>query len=100
MKANPKFPCSFWTTGPGALLRGNAPAQVLAAYLLSCPHGNMLAPFYLIIPVIEFETGLGEWQIRHAFAALCDIGFARYNAEACMVRLTSGPMSGRGKVSR
>lgn len=100
MKVNPKFPRSFWTTGPGALLRGDVPAVTLAAYLLSCPHGNKREPFYLIFPTITFETGLSEAEIIHSFDALRGIGFATYDAEECMVRLTSGPMSGRGKVSR
>lgn len=48
----------FWTRGSGKRLRGDAPAQLVALYLMSAPSTSMIGIFHLAVPTLCHETGL------------------------------------------
>jgi hypothetical protein len=53
-KVNPQF----WIGSTGKRLRGNPEAQLVALYLMTCPHANMIGVFHCPILYISHETGL------------------------------------------
>ena len=67
----------FWTGSTGKELRKNPEALIVAMYLMTNPHANMLGLYYIPIIYIAHETGLGiegaskglEWGKRAGF---CD----------------------------
>lgn len=55
-KLSPKF----WISKSQKKIRDAGPeAMIVALYLLSSPHSNMLGFYYLPLPLIAYETGLG-----------------------------------------
>lgn len=55
----------FWIGGTGKTLRGNQEAQIVALYLMTSPHANMIGVFYCPLDTIAKETGLtseGAWK--------------------------------------
>lgn len=70
---------SFWTRGSGKRLRGNAHAQLVGLYLITCPSANMLGLFYLPLATLCHETGLTGEQARAALRACSDAAFAFYD---------------------
>ena len=75
----------FWTRGSGKLLRGNADAQVVAMYLVTCPNSNMVGIYYLPLVVLAYETGLSQDRVSAALTACASAGFAYYDPDAEMV---------------
>ena len=71
----------FWTGRTGRDIRkaGGANAQVLALYLCSNRHANMLGLYKVSLEDIAHETGLKPKAILAAFAVL-EAEFARYDA--------------------
>ena len=49
----------FWIGETGKLLRGDANAQLLALYLMTCPHSTMTGVFHCPILYMAHETGMG-----------------------------------------
>lgn len=76
---------TFWTTGPGRLLRGEPVSQIVALYLMTCPAANMVGIFYLPLPTIAHETAMTSQQVRDALASCARIGHAMYDEEAELV---------------
>lgn len=72
----------FWTGRTGREIRkcGGAHAQLLAAYLISNRHANMLGLYHLPLEDVCHETGLKRAAVRTALAAIERAGFARYDA--------------------
>jgi hypothetical protein len=81
----------FWTRGTGKAMRGQKDVQVLAAYLLSSPHANLLGLYYLPRPTACHETGLTPDEFDAAMVWLENPPddpsrpFARYDREAELV---------------
>lgn len=57
----------FWVRGTGKELRGDMEAQLVALYLMTSPHANMIGVFHLPVMYLAHETGL---SIDAASAAL------------------------------
>lgn len=73
------FP-EFWTGRTGRdIRRGGTIAQVLALYLLSCRHTNMLGLYRVSLEDMRHETGLKDKAVVAALQALEACDFARYD---------------------
>ncbi len=74
-----KVTSKFWIGTTGRELRGNMEAQIVAAYLITSPHSNMIGLYYLPAMFLAHETGLsieGAWKgLRRAIEA----GFCSYD---------------------
>lgn len=72
---------SFWTGRTGRDLRraGGKDAQILAAYLVSNRHANMLGLYRLSTEDIQHETGLRRREVEKALQVLEEVGFAKYD---------------------
>lgn len=69
----------FWRGETGKSLRSDPEEQVLALYLMTCPSSTMTGLYYLPIPTIAHETGLGVDGVSSAMQRLSDAGFAHYD---------------------
>ena len=50
---------SFWIGKTGKQLRKcGLESQIVAMYVLTCPHANMIGLYYLPIPYISYDTGI------------------------------------------
>lgn len=68
----------FWIGETGKQLRGNLEAQVLALYLMTSPHANMIGVFHCPILYMGHETGLGLEGASKGLASLIEAGFCTY----------------------
>lgn len=48
----------FWLGKTGKKLRGDAEAQLVALYLITSPHANMIGVFHCPMMYIAHETGM------------------------------------------
>lgn len=82
----------FWVQGTGEKLRNHRDARTLALYLMSNPHSDMCGIYYLPIPMMAFELGFSEQEVRDALAVLGrhDIDFARFDESEHLVYLPEG----------
>ena len=71
---------SFWTSGSGKTLRGDPDAQLVALYLMTCPHANMIGVFHCPILYIAHEIGLPIEGATKALQRLSEGGFCTYEA--------------------
>lgn len=69
----------FWTGGTGKALRGDMEAQVLALYLMTCPHANMIGVFHCPIIYMAHETGLTIEGASKALQRLIEAGFCTFD---------------------
>lgn len=69
----------FWIGETGKALRGNAEAQVLALYLMTCPHANMIGVFHCPVLYMAHETGLGMEGASKALQSLIEAGYCTYD---------------------
>lgn len=70
---------SFWTGETGRSLRGDPDAMVVAMYLITCPHANMLGLYYLPKLYIAHETGRGIEGASKGLARCIERGFCEYD---------------------
>jgi len=68
----------FWIGATGKELRGNPPAQVLALYLMTSPHANMIGVFHCPLIYMAHETGLGMEVASKALQCLIESKFCTY----------------------
>jgi hypothetical protein len=68
----------FWIGKTGKSLRGDMAAQVLAMYLMSCPHSNMIGVYHCPIIYMAHETGMTIEGASKALASLIEAGFCEY----------------------
>lgn len=81
-KVGPKF----WIGSTGKKLRAaGAEAQVVALYLMSSPHANMLGLYYIPQMFIAHETGLGLEGATKGLLSAIEAGFCEYDAASEMV---------------
>ncbi|MDQ3270762.1 MAG: DNA-binding protein [Pseudomonadota bacterium] len=71
----------FWIGQTGKALRGNAPAQLLALYLMTCPHSNMIGVFHCPVLYMAHETGLGMEGATKALHSLIEADFCVYEGD-------------------
>lgn len=58
MRDYAKIDSKFWMRGTGKALRGDLEAQLIALYLMSSPHANMIGVYYLPVALLAAETGI------------------------------------------
>lgn len=69
----------FWIGETGKQLRGHPEAQVLALYLMTGPHSNMIGVFHCPILYMAHETGLGFEGASKGLARLIEVGFCEFD---------------------
>lgn len=67
----------FWIGKTGKTLRGNVEAQLVALYLMTSPHANMIGVFYCPLDYIAKETGLSIEEASKGLASLIEGEFCR-----------------------
>ncbi|UAN55376.1 DNA-binding protein [Serratia sp. JSRIV004] len=76
----------FWLGKTGRELRkAGAEAQVVAFYLMSSPHANMLGLYYLPVLYMAHETGLGLEGALKGLKRAIEAGFCSYDEATEMV---------------
>jgi hypothetical protein len=80
-KVSPKF----WVGKTGKALRGDMPAQVLALYLMTSPHANMIGIYYCPVEYMAKETGLPIEGASKALQRLIDADFCTYEVDEELV---------------
>jgi hypothetical protein len=85
MREFAKISPQFWVGKTAKELRGHQEAQIVAMYLMSSPHANMIGLYYLPKMFISHETGLTLQGACKGLARCIDAGFCRYDEEAEMV---------------
>ncbi|EES3425318.1 DNA-binding protein [Escherichia coli] len=76
----------FWLGETGRELRkAGAEAQVVAFYLMTSPHANMLGLYYLPVLYLAHETGLGLEGASKGLKRAVEAGFCSYDHDAEMV---------------
>lgn len=78
----------FWLGETGKSLRGNPELQVLAMYLMTSPHANMIGVYDLPIMYLCRETGLSEEGALKGLESLSERGFCKYDEQSEMVFVT------------
>ena len=71
----------FWIGGTGKALRGNPSAQIVALYLMTSPHANMIGVFYCPLDTIAKETGITLEGASEALRSLIEADFCRFDPE-------------------
>lgn len=72
----------FWIGKTGKKLRGNMEAQLLALYLMTCPHANMIGVFHCPVMYMAHETGIPLEGASKALQCLIDEGFCMYDEDS------------------
>ena len=80
------FP-EFWTGPTGRELRihGGKEAQLLALYVATNRHANMLGLYHLLIDDVRHESGLSLRSIEKAYRSLAAASFAEFDAQSAFV---------------
>jgi hypothetical protein len=77
---------TFWTGETGKELRRRGSEGVIVAlYLVSSPHSNMLGLYYQPVLYMAHETGLGIEGASKGLRDCIEVGFCRYDAITEMV---------------
>ncbi|KAF1016205.1 MAG: hypothetical protein GAK31_01694 [Stenotrophomonas maltophilia] len=77
---------TFWTGATGkAIRRRGSEGVVVAMYLMSSPHSNMLGLFYQPMLYMAHETGLGLEGASKGFQVCIEEGFCHYDEASEMV---------------
>jgi len=72
---------AFWTGSTGkAITAAGKDARIVAAYLPTCEHANMLGLYRLPLLYAAEETGLKRREVTAALEQLKALGYARYDA--------------------
>ncbi|WP_098732973.1 hypothetical protein [Acinetobacter baumannii] len=75
----------FWTGSTGKKLRECPDSIVVAMYLMTCPHANMLGLYYMPLLYVAHETGLGLEGAKKGLKWACEAGFCSYDEVSEMV---------------
>lgn len=75
----------FWIGETGKKLRGQPEAQIVALYLMTCPHANMIGVFHCPLLYIAHETGLPFEGASKGLRSLIEAGFCTYDDDAEVV---------------
>lgn len=86
MRDYAKLVPTFWTgkTGKALKARGSE-AVIVAMYLMSSPHSNMLGLYYQPVLYMAHETGLGIEGASKGLQGAIDAGFCSFDEESEMV---------------
>ena len=81
-KVGPKF----WIGATGKRLRAaGLEAQVVAMYLMTSPHANMLGLYYIPLEYIKHESGLTLEGASKGLQSCIEVGFCEYDTASEMV---------------
>jgi hypothetical protein len=69
----------FWIGETGRRIRGDADAQRVALYLITCPSANMIGLYYLSIPTLCHEVGISKEGASKALQSLAGLDFCHYD---------------------
>lgn len=76
----------FWTGKTGKALKAKGPeAVIVALYLVTCQHANMLGLYYLSKTYIAVDTPLGFEGACKGLQGACEAGFCRYDEDSEVV---------------
>lgn len=75
MREYGKITPGFWVGNTGRLLRSDTNAQLLALYLMTSPHANMIGLFYCPMAYIVADTGIPLEGALKALQRLSEVGF-------------------------
>jgi hypothetical protein len=73
---------AFWIGETGKLLRGHPEAQILALYLMTCPHSTMTGVFHCPVLYMAHETGMGMEGASKGLERLLEVGFCEYDTSS------------------
>jgi hypothetical protein len=77
---------TFWTGETGKAIRRGCPEGVIVAlYLMTSPHSNMLGLYYQPLPYIAHETGLSFEGASKGLERCIEAGFCAYDEASEMV---------------
>lgn len=85
MRDYSKVSAQFWVGKTGRALRGDMQTQVVAMYLMTSPHANMIGVYHCPIVYIAHETGSPIEGASKGLRRLCEEGFCTYDNENEMV---------------
>lgn len=86
MRDYAKLSPTFWTGATGkALRRRGSEAVIVALYLVSSPHSNMLGLYYQPVMYMAHETGLGIEGASKGLQWCIEAGFCSFDADTEMV---------------
>jgi hypothetical protein len=69
----------FWIGHTGKLLRGSPDAQVLALYLMTSPHANMIGVYHCPVVYMANDTGMTFEGATKALQRIIEVGIAEYD---------------------
>lgn len=69
----------FWRAGTGKALRGDAHAQLLALYLMTSPHSNMIGVYFCTLQSMAYETGIPFEGASKALRRLIGEGYCVFD---------------------
>lgn len=72
---------SFWTGKTGRLLRKDPESQVVALYLMTSQHANMIGLYYCPVAYVVADTGVSEEGACKALQRLSEAQFCAYDWE-------------------
>lgn len=76
----------FWIGETGTAIRElGAQAQLVALYLMSSPHSNMIGMYWQPLSYIAEEVGLTAQAVEKTMISLIDIGFCCYDLQTKVV---------------
>jgi len=78
-------PSKFWITPLAKKLRGNPAAQVVALYLTTGPHANMIGLYHCPIAYIAQDAGIPFEGASEALASLVEAGYCDHDSDADFV---------------
>ena len=82
MRDYAKVSAGFWVGKTGRSLRGDPEAQIVALYLMTSPHSNMIGVFHCPLQYIAYETGLPLEGASKGLARLIEGQFCTYDDES------------------
>ncbi len=85
MRDYAKIAPSFWTGRTGKKLRGNHEAQIVALYLLTTQHANMIGVFNCPIAYISHDTGLPLEGALKGLQSLIEADFCTFDSDTDVV---------------
>lgn len=85
MRDYAKIVPTFWTGTTGKALRKSQEGALVALYLLSSPHSNMLGLYYQPVLYMAHETGLGIEGAWKGLRSCIEAGFCLYDEASEMV---------------
>lgn len=75
----------FWTGKTGRSLRGDMQSQILALYLMTSPHSNMIGVFNCPIVYMAHETGSPIEGASKGLQRLCELDYCTYDEESELI---------------